>query len=34
MPSVELEVEPCESETAPDKCEIHGSSPHLSGAHA
>ena len=34
MPSVKLEVETCESETAPDKCEIHGSSPHLSGAHA
>ena len=34
MPFVELEVESCEGETAPAKCGIHGSPPHVSGANA
>ena len=33
MPFVELEVESCEGETAPAKCEIHGS-PQVSWANA
>ena len=34
MSFVELEAEPCKGETAPVKCEIHGSPPHVYGANA